>query len=512
MYLVELEIQNVRAIKHMALNFRSHQRSDRSTRRWTVLLGENGCGKSTILKSIGLLLAGSEALPDLIGEPDQWIHNSADIALLRAVISTVDGQERTVSLAIHRNDRRDSVIKRNARGLRLLDAAIGKSSRNYFVAGYGAFRRPPDVARGNTHYSYRGRAAQLGTMFALQQDLVSLEQWVMDLDYVDEGRGRDFIGKALGKLLPGMTFKGIDKKKRAVIMSTVDGDVPLSQLSEGYQAMAAWAGDLLFRMTESFSDRVDPLTARGVLLIDEMDLHLHPIWKRNLVEFLDSAFPNLQVISTTHSPLSIQQCGEGELYVVRREQGTPVLVPFQGDPSKLRLSELFLSPLIGLETLDSPKVAALRELARNIELQTGAKSQEDVKRLRSIQHQLEGTNSLAPEEAPAFAQLLEFQKSFEALDVGARVHEAQSLFGTARIAVPFAESSDMDFSSRKATMKNPAKKKVAASKTAKKIAVTKNAPSSKTAERRSSTRATQVSEKPKSTRSSPVQKATVRKK
>ncbi len=70
----------------------------------------------------------------------------------------------------------------------------------------------------------------------------------------------------------------------------------------------------------------------------------------------------------------MQQCGEGELYVIRRERAGPTLVPFVGDPSKMRLSDLFLSPLIGLETLDSPKVEALHEQARKLQAKRGMTS------------------------------------------------------------------------------------------------------------------------------------------
>ncbi len=437
MYLANLELKNVRAIQQMSLDFRC-TKPDERTRRWTVLLGENGCGKSTVLKSIGLLLAGSEALPDLLGPTDQWIHNAANQATIRATICTAEGEERMVSLELNRGDGRDTVIKNNAEGLSQLDVAIRHADRNYFIAGYGAFRRPPDMTRRSNISSSneRGRASQLATMFSFGQDLVSLEQWAMELDYAVGKEGRNVIAVALGKLLPGMRFKDIDKSNRTVVMDTVDGDVPLRQLSEGYQAMAAWTGDLLFRMTEAFKDRKDPLAARGVLLIDEMDLHLHPVWKRNLVEFLDSAFPNLQIVATTHSPLSVQQCGEGELFVVRRETAGPTLVPFAGDPSRMRLSELFLSPLIGLQTLDSPRVAALREEARTIELKPGSKSNAELAKLSSIQEQLEGTTPLTSEEAPAFAQLIAFQKSVANPDVAARMKEAQELFGSARVAVP----------------------------------------------------------------------------
>jgi len=413
MYLNRIEIENVRAIRNLVLDFGTGA----ATRRWTVLLGENGCGKTTVLKAIGLVLAGSDALSELLTEVDEWIHNDAQVGKIRAEISTAQGEKRSLSLEIHRGDGRDSIIRRNQAGLELLDAAVGKADRNYFVAGYGAFRRPPDPERSSHQRSARvSRAANVSTLFSAVTDLMSIEQWAMELDYQSGDKGRRVIADALGSLLPGMQFKEIDKKGRRIIMSTQDGDVPLRNLSEGYQAMAAWAGDILYRMTEIFEDWEKPLHARGVLLIDEMDLHLHPVWKRNFVDFLNTAFPHLQIIATTHSPLSIQQCGEGELFVVKREgRRAPVLIPFKGDPSKLRLSELFLSPLIGLETLDSPKVAALRDEARKIELTPGTRSVADRTRLRELAKELEGTTPLPAAEVPALAPAMAVQKTLRQL-------------------------------------------------------------------------------------------------
>ncbi len=432
MYLLDIEITDLRAIRDLKVDFRrvADAAGDERARRWTVFLGENGCGKSTILKAIALLLAGSDALAELLEQPDQWIRNGADEARIAATICTAAGEERRVAVSLHRGDRRDSVIKRNAEGLAELDAALRHADRNYFIAGYGAFRRPPDP-RSTSGMSSRsfGRAAHLQTLFSASPDLVGLEQWAVQLDYAEGDAGRRIVAQALDRLLPGMTFKDIDKRSGEVIMRTVDGDVALRQLSEGYQAMAAWAGDLLYRMSETFRDRRNPLEARGVLLIDEMDLHLHPVWKRRLVDFLDEAFPRLQVIATTHSPLSVQQCNEHELYVVRRESGIPVLLPFVGDPSKMRLSELFLSPLVGLDTLDSPKVADLRAEARTIELKPGAPSAADRNRLRTINRQLEGTRPIVSAEAPGMESLLNLSERKRSGDVLARIAESETLFG-----------------------------------------------------------------------------------
>ena len=126
-----------------------------------------------------------------------------------------------------------------------------------------------------------------------------------------------------------------------------------------------------------------------MLLIDELDLHLHPIWQRQLREFLDSKLPNFQILATTHSPLTAQQCAEGELYFLRRPhpQAPPILEPFRGSPRTLLLHQLVLSPQFGLETVDSHSVEGLKHEYRVFkELKSPTKPQKD--RLSAIASQL----------------------------------------------------------------------------------------------------------------------------
>jgi energy-coupling factor transporter ATP-binding protein EcfA2 len=225
MYLRRIEIENLRAIRELTLDFGTTTQ----TRRWTVLLGENGCGKSTVLKAIGLVLAGSDALAELLEDPDAWVRNGAKIARVRAEITTAQGETRNLLLEIHRGDRRDSVIRRNQKGLALLDAAIDKADRNYFVAGYGAFRRPPDPLSSSKsgRRARISRADNIGTLFSAASELMSVEQWAFELDYREGKEGRKVIAEALGSLLPGMSFSRIDKKEFAIWMNTQDGEVRL---------------------------------------------------------------------------------------------------------------------------------------------------------------------------------------------------------------------------------------------------------------------------------------------
>jgi predicted ATP-binding protein involved in virulence len=157
--------------------------------------------------------------------------------------------------------------------------------------------------------------------------------------------------------------------------------------------MAAWCGDLLFQITETFQDYKDPLKARGLLLVDEIDLHLHPVWQRRLVSFIRETLPNVQVVVTTHSPLTIHQAGEGELFVLRRVEGHGASISrFEGAPNKLMLHQLLQSPLFGLETLDSPQTEAAREELRRLQgigAEVSAPTPERQKRITELEEKLE---------------------------------------------------------------------------------------------------------------------------
>src|SRR5690606_3786942 len=132
-----------------------------------------------------------------------------------------------------------------------------------------------------------------------------------------------------------------------------------------YQQMVAWVSDLLYHVTRTFGDYKNPLAARGLLLIDEIDLHLHPAWQRQIHAFLTEGLPNFQVIATTYSPLTAQQAGRDELYALRRdEEGQIGLVPFVGDPSWMLLHQLLMSPMFGLETDESLKVETAKTKTR----------------------------------------------------------------------------------------------------------------------------------------------------
>ena len=130
----------------------------------------------------------------------------------------------------------------------------------------------------------------------------------------------------------------------------------MSQLSDGYQNIAAWVGDLLYQISRTFDDYKAPLKTRGVLLIDEIDLHLHPKWQRELLAFLKRKLPNFQIIATTHSPITAQQAGPDELFSLHRKSKRIEIEPFAGNPKSLLVHQLMSSDLFGIESDESVEI------------------------------------------------------------------------------------------------------------------------------------------------------------
>ncbi|HEV3468979.1 MAG TPA: AAA family ATPase [Pyrinomonadaceae bacterium] len=363
MFLQRIVLENVRSIEHLELPFIG---PDGGTRKWTFLLGENGTGKSTVLRSIALILAGSEALPELIGvSPEAWIRHGKQECTIHADLVTAGGEKRSIDFRLRRGQNIKEIFEENKESLDDLDSALRHTARSYMTIGYGVSRRlssEKSLGAAKNEAFRHPRAQSVATLFSADASLNPLEAWAMDLDYRRKD-GLNVIRKSLDKLLPGVRFLRIDKERRELLFHTADGDLPLAQMSDGYQNVAAWCGDLLYRVSEVFADHKDPLAARGLLLIDEIDLHLHPLWKRQLVDFLGEKLKNFQIIATTHSALTVHQAGEGELFVLKREapDQPPRLIAYPGAPRTLLLHQLLMSPIFGLETADSRPVEGMKK-------------------------------------------------------------------------------------------------------------------------------------------------------
>lgn len=412
MFLKNLRLKNLRCFADAGIDFDGPQGINR---KWTVLIGENGTGKSSVLKSVALLMAGSDALTELIGDPDSWIGHGRDEAEIDLTIETADAEERHLSLQFRRGEGPSKFLSRALETLQPLDDALGHAVRSYPTFGFGSSRRLGDnslTSDGGGAFRQQ-RARSVASLFSRQAELNPLENWAMQLDYRSDGEGLQTIRTVLTDFLPEISFSHIDKERKRLIFETPDGQVPLAELSDGYQNVAAWVGDLLYQITATFEDYHDPLSVRGLLIIDEVDLHLHPKWQRRLLDFLDTRLPRMQLLVTTHSVITAQQAPADSLFYCVRRDGPPVIERFGTDPGKYLLHQLAATEAFGQLSDESLEVEHLKSEYRDLHHRE-AKSAGEIQRMEHITETLaerppdpHASPVLTPEQAKLMAELAE---------------------------------------------------------------------------------------------------------
>jgi predicted ATP-binding protein involved in virulence len=157
------------------------------------------------------------------------------------------------------------------------------------------------------------------------------------------------------RLNPGLdiTYAGLDRDMWDVTV-TIDRtrQVPLRLLSQGSLATLSWVGLLVKRLADVYGDRVvsDKSSATGLVLIDEVDAHLHPEWQRNLIPALAEHFPAIQFIASTHSPLIVGALAAGTVATVKRLEDDQTEVTYSSEFTGWRADQILTSQAFGLES------------------------------------------------------------------------------------------------------------------------------------------------------------------
>jgi hypothetical protein len=140
--------------------------------------------------------------------------------------------------------------------------------------------------------------------------LLPLAAWLPELAARDPARFAEVVGLVNVLLEPHGEL--LDHLVEGEPMFRVGSSVlPFQALSDGYRAYIGWVGDLLYHLCMGAPAAMPLVQGRGVVLVDEVDLHLHPAWQRHVMPTLSRALPNLQFVFTSHSPLVV-----GSLYAV----------------------------------------------------------------------------------------------------------------------------------------------------------------------------------------------------
>jgi predicted ATPase len=383
-YFLSLEIENVRCFGPKQVLDLSDGKGRPA--QWTIVLGDNGVGKTTLLHS----------LVSLLPIEDEPYKKSTGTAIIIPKFSP-NHLKHMHAQRLFRNEALDHFMGLDFyAGYRLIDSVRGKSPKLHFhikkatnpvgvieidirvlveeslkhivCFAYGASRRMSETAISDT-----SKNDATISLFSGKTALLNAEEWLLQADYSAQvpssvqkfaEKQRDKIREILIEVLPDVTdIKFIppneEKMLPQVRVETPYGWVSIKDLSLGYKTLVAWMVDFARRMFELYPDEPKPLEQPAVVLVDEIDLHLHPKMQRELMSRLSKIFPNTQFIATAHSPLVVQAAADANIVLLRRE-GDHVVI--DNDPQTIkgwRVDQILTSELFGLESARPPQYDAV---------------------------------------------------------------------------------------------------------------------------------------------------------
>lgn len=323
MYLTRIFIRNFRGIEVLDWGLPS----DAPRAGWHVLIGDNGVGKSSVLRAAALALIGPEDAPTLRLNWSEWVRFGSRSAEIDLLVESDPKEDRLASRSAAKRPLHVGIDVRSGPKSRVVGSTRWKkkgapagldvwgSSHEWFAASYGSFRR---FSGGD-----RGESVALTSGLKWLRDLALLE-------YTPAGRmtplfaavNVDKVSKFVNQ--PGFLPHGmrIDKvtPQEVIFRNASKARVPAENLSDGHRAVLSMTFELLRHLSlaypkrELFDKSGLTVSRPGVVMIDEVDAHLHPTWQREIGPWFCKHFPNIQFIVTTHSSLVCQAAESGTVF------------------------------------------------------------------------------------------------------------------------------------------------------------------------------------------------------
>ena len=314
LYLNRLELHNIRCFSHLVIDFGSPECC-------TLLLGDNGDGKSTVLRSLAMGLCDQSSASALFRElPGEFVRRDGDGAesYVQVDLSGTGGWRyriRTRFVALESFERIEQTHYR-ARGsnrLRSIDQDDFPWDK-MFVSAYG----PGIRTFGNADFSYYLPVDAVYSLFrydaALQSPELVIRRLVDEARMKGSSRGQETLMRlqaALAYVLNLEDPQSIELTRRGIFVQGPWGREELASLGDGYRATATWTLDLMswwLLYDDEPAHEFDAADLGGIVIVDELEQHLHPRWQRTILNQLRQVFPKVQFLVATHSPLVASSC------------------------------------------------------------------------------------------------------------------------------------------------------------------------------------------------------------
>lgn len=347
-----VRLVNIGPFEDLNLSLAPPESSD--TPAWSVIFGGNGVGKSTILRAIALAIAGNDAAAVKAGA--RLLREGASEGRIEVQLGT---QVLRTSLV---RDRTNVLIS----SLQETPLNLGTALVLGFPALRGARAPSPDGPKPRVE-PRDPDPADLLALIAGDVDgrLADFKQWLVNvLVNANDKQSRaiemrNLLDSLICELVPGH-IEGLAPIDDSFVIRvrTPEGLVPFDELSQGMASVFNWVGLLAQRLFSVCELSPMPSNEPAIVLLDEIDAHLHPDWQRRLVELTKRHFPGLQLIATSHSALLAGALHGNETRVLERDpQDNKVsLFRYPIDLYGRRAQDILTSPVFGLESDRNPEL------------------------------------------------------------------------------------------------------------------------------------------------------------
>ena len=374
MYVTSVEMENLRCFEKAKVSLLYPGKAEVPKgvlANVNLLLGVNGAGKTTILKALAIavltpVLESSGFVPYcLVRRPlrppaRRKIKTRGVIATATISATAVDcnGQAKTNSqpkeesfqVKIERRGSNERIS--SAKGLGSpFDFFDEENLPDRFLTGYGATRRV-DQAESVDPRSQKRRAPRYQRVAGLFEDYIALMPlgvWLVNLKSAKPRRFNEVV-KLIDWLLPeGTHFDGRFEGLEPLFVHH-DLQLPFGALSDGYRAYIGLLGDLIYHLQTVCPARRKLTALPGIVLIDDVDLQLHPQWQREVVSTLAKTFPMLQFVITSHSPIIAGTLHSQNVTILLCEGVASTVATSKHRLHGLNADQIAISPYFGLST------------------------------------------------------------------------------------------------------------------------------------------------------------------